>query len=317
MNPDGDAVGAVMGIYYFLRHKGLDAVPMLPDPAPERFRWMDEDSVILNFRENEERITTLLSEAELIIALDFNNLSRIDAMASVFRAAKARKVLIDHHLYPQTECFDQVFSTPDISSASELAFQILLDYCGNDISQIPFECLNALTAGMLSDTNSFNNSVFPSTMRMAAMAIENKVDLEELNRRLFHIHREERVRMIGHCLLNAMVVRKDLEMAYVFIDKEIKRKFCYQKGDGDGLVNQLLDIPEVHYAIVLTEDPDRIRVSVRSKTGYSAQKLCASKFNGGGHEKASGGHIRIAAAEVPAYVERSMAEYLKEMNADE
>ena len=44
-------------------------------------------------------------------------------------------------------------------------------------------------------------------------------------------------------------------------------------------------------SILLKEDKDHFRVSIRSKQGVSARECAVAYFHGGGHENASGGKL--------------------------
>ena len=84
---------------------------------------------VLLYDHYKEFADKLISEAEIICCLDFNALSRIDAMADAVKAAKGKKILIDHHLYPEEFC-DITISHPNISSTSELVFRIFTQETG-------------------------------------------------------------------------------------------------------------------------------------------------------------------------------------------
>ena len=54
-----------------------------------------------------------------------------------------------------------------------------------------------------------------------------------------------------------------------------------------------LSIAEVRMSLLLKEDGKKIRVSIRSKKGTSANMCAREHFNGGGHENAAGGRLFI------------------------
>ena len=61
------------------------------------------------------------------------------------------------------------------------------------------------------------------------------------------------------------------------------------------MVNIPLTIDEVKVCLYLreSEDAPEMRVSIRSKRGWSAAAMAAKYFHGGGHEQAAGGKLRI------------------------
>ena len=82
----------------------------------------------------------------------------------------------------------------------------------------------------------------------------------------------------------------DNKIALVFVTKEDMEKSKAEKSDADGIVEFVRDIDTVELAILLKEKDDCIRLSLRSKSNIDCTKV-ASKFNGGGHVRASGGTI--------------------------
>ena len=91
----------------------------------------------------------MIAEADVICCLDFNAISRIDAMAKAVLASQARKLLIDHHLNQEDFC-RIIISHPEISSTSELVFRLIcrMGYF-DDITKSGAECIYT---GMMTDT---------------------------------------------------------------------------------------------------------------------------------------------------------------------
>jgi phosphoesterase RecJ-like protein len=70
-----------------------------------------------------------------------------------------------------------------------------------------------------------------------------------------------------------------------------------------------LSIAEVRMSILAKEDNGRIRISIRSKRGTSANMCARMHFNGGGHENAAGGRLLVpenvkGIEDVGEYIER-------------
>jgi phosphoesterase RecJ-like protein len=144
--------------------------------------------------------------------------------------------------------------------------------------------------GMTTDTNNFANSVFPSTLRMASELIEAGVDRELIISNLYNQHKESRMRLMGVVLKDLMKITPD-GVAYIILNKEILKEYHIEDGDTEGFVNLPLSIAKVKMSIMLKEDGDKVRVSIRSKRGISANRCSKLHFNGGGHENAAGGRL--------------------------
>lgn len=311
-NPDGDSVGSVTGMYYYLKELGKKAVVVLPSSYPEYLSFLDKDKEYLIFTKNPEKVAQAIEESDLIIGLDFNNLGRTEGVKNLFAASSAQKILIDHHPNPERSSFDLICSTVDTSSTCELLFYVLMEttLVDNDIEKMPYRSAEGLATGMLTDTNNFKNSSIASTYNMASLLLKRGVSLDELGKRVFGSYSESRMRLMGEMLRNQMVVLEDLNAAYMVLSKKIQEEYNYLQGDSEGFVNLPLLIEGVEVSALFTESDEFIRVSLRSQGGVSVNALSNRFFNGGGHERASGGRLFIPVDEVPAYFEKSLREFL-------
>lgn len=97
---------------------------IVPNAFPDFLRWMPGSKDILLYDRYKDFADKLIAEADVICCLDFNALKRIDEMADAVAASPARKVMIDHHLYPEEFC-KITMSYPKISSTSELIFRLI------------------------------------------------------------------------------------------------------------------------------------------------------------------------------------------------
>lgn len=305
-HPDGDALGSSGAVFHYLCEVRCKAcVSMVREEAPATIAFISEGIPVLG--------PEAISAADLIICTDFNGMSRAGGeIEQALRASAAKKVLIDHHLNPQEAEFDLVFSRAEVSSACEMVYEILRQMPGIDgqTARLPLSVLNCLMAGMTTDTNNFANSVFPSTLAMAADLIASGVDRDAIVAELYNRYRPNRVRAIAHILSEEMVIRPD-GLAVIIVSKELWHRFGLEEGELEGMVNIPLTIDEVKVCLYLRESVDapEMRVSIRSKRGWSANAMAVKYFHGGGHEQAAGGKLRIPddipnAAAAAAFVEK-------------
>lgn len=313
-HPDGDALGSTAALALYLRSLGKDAACILPDAPAENLRFILPEGIPYFFRDQDaEAAEARIAQADLIILADANAFGRVEGLTDCLTASTARKVLMDHHLNPDTDSFGLVFSTPDISSASEVVYWIL-----KALADVPQEAApaigTALLTGMTTDTNNFANSVFPSTFRMASELIAAGVDRDALLQKIYNSYRENRVRLMGYMQSEQLHILPN-GTAYMVLTKDIQQRFDMQDGESEGLVNVPLTIGPVKLSVLLKEDVHHFRVSVRSKKGTSAQQLALRHFHGGGHENAAGGKLFIgedvpSPEAVPAYVEQVLKNFL-------
>ncbi|MBQ9661216.1 MAG: DHH family phosphoesterase [Bacteroidales bacterium] len=289
-HPDGDALGSGTALLeYFRRCRGVQAILLLPDSAPSPLAFLLPGSGVADAAQDPDGAAACLAACDLLVCLDMNGFGRASDLEGPLRACRARKVLIDHHLHPDREAFDLVFSRTQVSSASELLYRVLRALPDAASGQLPLQVLTPLMAGMTTDTNNFANSVFPSTLQMASELLAAGVDRDALLDRLYHRYRENRFRAMGAFLERMQITPEGV--AYAILDREFLQRFDLQDGESEGFVNLPLGIGSVRLSVFLKEDDGHFRVSLRSKAGVSASRLAAEAFHGGGHECAAGGKL--------------------------
>ena len=321
MKPDGDAMGSSVGMYHIVRSYGKEAKIAIANPVPASIDFLTEgsDDILIHETMPEETENAILS-CDLLICLDFNSFHRTDTLQYALEESKAVKVLIDHHLSPDEDRFYLVFSETEISSASELLYHILMELppIGGNAGNLPRQTAVALMTGMTTDTNNFMNSTYPSTLRMASALLEAGVDRDMIIQKVYNNFKEKRIRLQGHVLKDLLNITPD-GVAYMVLDKETLNAYNVEEGDTEGFVNVPLSIDKVLMSILIKEDSDRVRVSIRSRKGVSANRCARLYFNGGGHENAAGGRLHMpgdigSIAEAAGYIERHTHIFMTEEN---
>ena len=317
MKPDGDAAGSTTAMYHFIRqHNGADVKIVLNDGFQRALEFLLDENCrkdICIYSEDPESAAGYIAGADTIICLDFNAFHRTDRLCSLLEESPAEKVLIDHHLYPELNRFSLAFSETGISSACELLYYILMamPQTGQDARRLPKAAATSLMTGMTTDTNNFANSVYPSTLAMASSLLDAGVDRDYILSCLYNQHSESRLRLMGHMMKDLLTITED-GAAYMILDLETQKKYNVQEGDTEGFVNMPLSIAGVRMSLMLKEDSDRIRVSIRSKKGTSANTCARMFFNGGGHENAAGGKLNMPIQKVEEYIKEHVHIYLTE-----
>ena len=319
-HPDGDALGSGLALKIYLEQTRGKKV---------FFCHEDNYSRSLNFlftsvdRENEEFLKSdekqyrkALQSSDLIFFVDGNSFSRAERFQKVFSGSKAPKILIDHHLNPETESFDICFSETEISSASELMYYLLkaMPDVGGDVRKLPARCLTAMMTGITTDTNNFANSVFPSTLTAVSELMAAGVNRDAIIEHVYNEYPEGRIRLIGELLGEKLTITPE-GGAYMILTRKMLRKYQLEEGDTQGIVNLPLSIKDVRMSILLREESSHFRVSVRSKEGVSANDMARKYFHGGGHEKAAGGKLLwprdiFAKFRAGAFLRRSIKAFL-------
>jgi len=287
--PDGDALGSTLGMAHYLKALGKEAVVIVPDAYPDFLAWMPGSQEIVRFDKYGEKAGLMIAMADVIMAMDYNALSRVDDMGALIEKAKAVKVLVDHHLRPDTFC-DISFSYPQLSSTCEVVFRLVVAMGGYD--RLTKQACECLYAGVMTDTGNF--SYGPCTQELyliVSMLMQKEINKDRIYNKVFNNYSEGRLRLMGYVLYEKMRVFPEEHAALITLSREEMKRFDFNKGDTEGLVNIPLQMKGIYFSAFLREDTEKdvIRVSLRSQGTFPCNKFAAKYFNGGGHLNASGG----------------------------
>ena len=316
ISPDGDAIGSSLGLWHFLCSQGKTANVIVPNAFPDFLKWMPGSKDILLYDRYREFANKLIAEADVICCLDFNAIHRIDAVGPAVLASPARKILIDHHLYPEDFC-QIIISHPEISSTSELVFRLIcrLGYFG-EITKEGAECIYT---GMMTDTGGFTyNSNDREIYFIISELLTKGIDKDAIYRKVYNTYSESRLRLMGY-VLTQMKVYDGYNAAMISLTKNEQGRFSYIRGDSEGFVNIPLSIKNVVLSCFLREDTEKpmIKISLRSVGTFPCNKLAAEFFNGGGHLNASGGEFYGTMEEARKVWEQALEKYKPLLTAKE
>lgn len=306
--PDGDAMGSSLGMWHFLMALEKEPKVIVPTPPPDFLMWMPGADQALIYVFQKEEADRLIAEADLIIALDFNTPNRLVMMADAVVASPARKVMIDHHLNPDKDFADVIISYPQISSTSELVFRLICRM--GHFSDINLGCAESIYTGMMTDTGGFTfNSNHEEIYSIIYELIKIGVDKDIIYRRVYDTFSEHRMRLQGYCIYKKMKVYPEYQASLITLTREEMEEFQYVNGDAEGFVNIPLSIKDVIFSVFMREDPDKIKVSLRSQGTFPANKFAEEIFNGGGHLNASGGESYTTMEEAVKIFEEALPKF--------
>ena len=311
-NPDGDAMGAPLALYGLLKQMNHRTHVVIPDEPADFLRWMpDYDKVIAHSKQPEEA-TRLFESADVVFCVDFNSPERTAGLSEILKKAKAKKILIDHHLGPENFC-DYLLSEPQISSTTELLFDFIENigwkqFMNKDIAA-------CIYVGILTDTGSFSYSVNdPNTYLIVAELIKYGIDCHQIYNNIYSTFTEDRMRLLGFCLSAGLHILSEYNAAYIRLSKEDQKKYNYKIGDTEGIVNYPLAIGNIKLSALFLEKEDTVKISFRSKGSFSADEFARTNFKGGGHLNASGGNCELSLDETIEKFKSVLPVYKSELN---
>ena len=294
-NPDGDAIGSSLALYLILRRLGYNVSVIAPNDYPNFLKWLPGTENINIYENNDVICDSLIRKADMIFCLDYNALNRVKLFSDKLLDSKAIKILIDHHIDPSDE-FDFVHSRISISSTCELLYEFITGLGYNNL--IDKDIAECLYVGIMTDTGSFSFACnFSQTYEITASLIKQGIDAEQIHRAVYDTYSENRMRLLGYCLSERLMVNHKYKTAYIWLTQHDLARFNHQVGDTEGVVNYALSIKGITLAVLFTAQNDRIRISFRSKGEFSVNEFARKHYNGGGHRNAAGGDSFLGIAE--------------------
>lgn len=274
-NPDGDALGSQIGLYYIIK-----------DNFPEKEVYKVGDSTprysFMNGAEMDE-IGDELYEDALAILLDCPT----SELANDKRYALASKTArIDHHIY--CEHFTEI---EIVDPTYESCAGMVAAFAKEQGLRLTKRSAAALYTGMVTDSGRFRyDSTSSRTFALASFLMEQPVDISEIYGNLYGDE-------LANVKLRAEFVRKitqyeNSSVAYIFTSKEELAAYgCSAFTASRGMVNTMSDIRGIDIWVNFTEtEPDgEILCELRSSK-YNINPV-AVMFGGGGHAKASGASL--------------------------
>ncbi|WP_019989292.1 DHH family phosphoesterase [Rudanella lutea] len=311
-NPDADAMGSSLGLAAYLKKRGHRVTVVTPTDYPQSLHWLAGNSDVVVFEERvRTAVTQLVDEADLLFCLDFSSLDRIRELGALIRQARGRKILIDHHLEPESFA-DLGLWDPTAAATAQLIFRLIVGLGHKDMIDVPMaECLYA---GLMTDTGSFRHgSTTGDVHRMAADLLDLRIDVSSIHRRIYDNTSLDKLRMLGYVLNEKLVVVPEYKFAYITLSAEELKRFRSKTGDTEGLVNYALSVEGVVMAAILIDRGEEIRISFRSVGEFSVRELASTHFNGGGHRNAAGGRSRLSLAETEDWLLSVVPRYQQQL----
>ncbi|GAO45648.1 DHH family phosphoesterase [Flavihumibacter petaseus] len=286
--PDPDAMGSSLALYHLLVRWGHQVTVISPTNWAAFLDWMPGAEKVLNYEITREKSEAIIRDAEWIFCLDFNTLIRAKHLAPVVDKATGTKVLIDHHQQPATESFDYGISDTAKSSTCEMVYDFIIA-AGKD-EWIDASIAQCLYAGLIGDTGSFR---FPAANadvhKMAAHLKAAGLHHTQVHENIYDNFLENRLRFIGHVLLNRLEVFYEYNSALIFVTKADLLRYDIKTGDTEGLVNYPLSIQGIKMAAIVIDRDEERKWSFRSKGMVDVNTFARRFFEGGGHFNAAGG----------------------------
>lgn len=289
-NPDGDAVGSSLGLCHILGNAGHDCRVITPNDYPGFLKWLPGDKSVWRYEWARSKSAKAIAEADIIFCLDFNDISRIEALGGEVSKSPAAIILIDHHIDPIIRaCY--TYSDTNMIATSEMVYHFaentgLLPYLDKDAAV-------CLYTGILTDSGQF---AFPKTSadthRVVAALLDKGVDNYDVYKHIYLSFAPSRLVLLGNALSN-LHFYTDCGAVCMTLTQDELDKAGFRKGDTEGFVNYGLSVKGINVSCIFVENRGEgiIKVSLRSKGDFSVNDMARKYFFGGGHINAAGGQL--------------------------
>ena len=303
------------------RHIGVD-----PDAMASSFAL--KNSILLTFPDKHVRLAGTgsnrfsyfgkldknedVKENTLLIVTDTPDIKRIDGVDDITKFSDVVK--IDHH--PFIEKFSEnSYEYIDVNAGS--ASQIVLELIRNTDLLMDKQIAEQIFWGIVSDTNRFmyNDSTSKTFHLVGDLLEKYDLDLQKLYAPLYARPLEE-VRLEGYIALNMQVTENGV--AYIKITNDILEEYKTDAASPGNMIGNFNYIDGILVWMFVTEDVKNgnYRISIRSRGPII--NSTAERYNGGGHNFASGARITdIALADkLVQDLDDLCAKYKKEKRED-
>jgi bifunctional oligoribonuclease and PAP phosphatase NrnA len=272
-DPDGDALGSVLGLSRALQKLGLNAVPI--GVPPKYLEFLPEANELTAQLET-------LPEGTLLVALDSAETTRVVGVP--MDQAGIPIINVDHH--GSNPRFGEIALVSPDKAATALMMKDLVAALGVALDA---RIAGPLLTGVITDTGFFRNSnANGEVLHAAADLVEAGASMVSINEALSIMTRNSFKMQSEVYATIAYELGGNLITAYVN-DAMLERVGCTWE-EVESLVGYLRNAEGTQLACLYKDYGDRVKVSLRSRGAVSAQNIAVA-LGGGGHVPAAGATI--------------------------
>ncbi len=301
-NPDGDALGSLVGMQGLLTALGKDSAMFIAPndlPLPIEYRIFPLDGLI-------QAPPADIAE-RTVMFLDCGNIDR--NTASVLRDGR-HLLNIDHH-HDNTRFGTLDYVVPSASCTAEIVWDLMH---GLGVAPSP-AVAQALYIGLITDTGRFMyENTGPRAHQMAAELIEAGVDVQLVYRQLYEEMPPAKLALLALAL--AQVQRFDSgELTLAALSASDFDRAEAEESYSEGIIDQLRALQGTKVAALVRElrsgeRKGQHKVSLRATDDDVDVSIIARAQGGGGHRRAAGFSTTLELDELIAFLRGAIASQL-------
>jgi phosphoesterase RecJ-like protein len=298
-NPDGDALGSILGMKLALDRLGKDSVMYLggdTDP-PAEYDFLALDEL--------RRDVPHDAAERVLLALDCANAKRMGAAAEVLDRVPL-SIDVDHH-HDNTRFARINHVVADASSTGEIVRDLLREL---DVP-LDAEIAEPLYVALVTDTGRFQyTNTTPKALRLAAELVEAGVDVHRVFRGIYESVEFAKLKLLARALERAQVYDGGrLVISYLL------RGDFHELGVGEeyaeGIIDYLRAVEGAELAATIREPPEppeaQRRISLRASSDEIDVSAIARQRGGGGHRQAAGFSSPESIEEIVEFIRSAFA----------
>lgn len=298
VRPDGDCVGACLGLMRYLKNAKVPAdITLFLQKPSESFNYLlGYDDINTSF--------VGINDFDVYISLDCGDTLRLGDAEPFFKRAK-KTLCIDHHVSnPGYGTVSEV--RPDASSTCEILYELF------DKKYIDDEVAKCLFTGIVHDTGVFQYSnMSKRSFQIVGELVEYDISQSTIIDESFYQKTYKQNQILGRVLTESILFMDGKCIAGVVTQKMMKF-YNAEAIDLEGIVSQLRITKGVEVAMFLHEmKPSEYKVSLRSNGNVDVAKIC-QYYGGGGHVRAAGCKLNGTYYDVINNISRLVEQQLKE-----
>jgi phosphoesterase RecJ-like protein len=292
VRPDGDAIGALLGLGLALRDAGKSVQMILADGLPASFKHLEGSEFIRK---------EAVGDHDTFITVDCADFKRT---GKIFENFGQPDINIDHHKT------NEKFGKLNLIEAEEVATSaILTAHLPEWGLKITRPIAAALLTGIITDTLGFRTSnTTPEALRLSATLMETGVDMPDIYMRALVKKTFPAARYWG-AGLSSLESKNGIVWGTLTVAD--RKAAGYGGNDDADLINMISAIDGNKVGMVFVEQNDNhVKISWRALVPGVDVSQVATHFQGGGHAAAAGADIRGSLSEVQKVVLKKTREML-------
>lgn len=272
-NPDGDALGSQIGLKHILKENFPEKEILAVGDMTPRYAFISSLPI--------DEISDESYQGALAIVLDCSSKHLISDERYTLADCTAR---IDHHIFCEKIADTEIVDT-SFESCCGMITALAME-CNLKVSK---EAAKALYTGMITDSGRFRYDCTSSqTFRLASFLMEQSFSTSDIYQKLY-ADELSMIQLRAKFTLKIQTTPQGVAYIYTPIEEAISYgvdTFTLSRG----MVNVMAEIRGIHTWVNFTESENGVLCEIRSNQ-YNINTI-ATKYGGGGHQKASGATLK-------------------------